>query len=327
MTGVRIWVLLALLMAGLAAAMAQNAPAPAGLSTLSFQGLERKYFHHRPPGATGAVPLVIGLHGLNQTVEGIRQTWTMDAIAEREGFAVLYPAGVGGRWSYDESRPVKLPGNGGLVDDVGFLNAILDKLVDEGSVDALRIYAAGISNGGLMAWTMACRMSERLAGVAPMLSGMLESQAEQCRPSRLVPLVVLAGTSDWLQPYDGAITEQFRLLSIPESLEFWRRPRGCTDYEVDMRDPHAAADPTRAVVINWMQCKVESPMRFYRIEGGGHALPTFAPANEKRRPHGGSFSQTIETAEELWTFFKAQRLQPSVPSIHRISHQPGSDGR
>jgi polyhydroxybutyrate depolymerase len=131
---------------------------------------------------------------------------------------------------------------------------------------------------------------------------------ERCKPKRLVPLVVLAGTADWMQPYDGAITAQFRLLSVPESLEFWRRQRGCTNYEVDMLPPHAPDDPTQAVVMDWTECKTQSPMRFYRIEGGGHALPTYEPANDKRKAHGGNFSQTLETAEELWKFFKAQRL-------------------
>lgn len=308
MTVIRVCILLASIFACVAPAAAQDAPTPPSLSTLSFQGMERKYLLHRPASAKGAVPLVIGLHGLNQKAERVRQTWTMDAIAEREGFAVLYPEAVGGRWSYDESRPVKLHGSDTLVDDVGFINAVLDKLVAEGSTDASRIYAAGLSNGGLMAWTMACAMSDRLAGVAPLISGMLEHQVETCKPKRLVPLVVLAGTSDWMQPYDGAITANFRLLSIPESLEFWRRQRGCTNYEVDMLDPREPTDPTRAVVMAWTECKDPSPLRFYRIEGGGHALPTFEVPDDKRNPHGGSFSQTIETAEELWTFFKAQRL-------------------
>jgi polyhydroxybutyrate depolymerase len=123
-----------------------------------------------------------------------------------------------------------------------------------------------------------------------------------------VPLVVLAGTSVWLQPNDGAITAEFRLLSVPESLAFWRRQRECTDLEVNMVEAREPKDPTRAVIIDWTSCKTASPLRFYRIEGGGHALPTFEAADDKRSPHGGSFSQTIETAEELWKFFKAQHL-------------------
>jgi polyhydroxybutyrate depolymerase len=308
MTGIRVWVLLASLFA-CPAVTAQDAPPPAGLSSISFQGVERKYLLRKPPAAKGAIPLIIALHGLNQTVEGVRRSLAIDALAERESFAVLYPMALGGRWSYDESRPVKLPEQGGLVDDVGFLNAILDQLIAEGGIDPSRIYAAGLSNGGLMAWTMACRMSERLAGVAALISGMLEHQVEQCKPKRLVPLVVIAGTEDWLQPYDGAITENFRLLSIPETLEFWRRQRGCVAYETTAVDPRDPSDPTRAVVMDWKDCKNPSALRFYRIEGGGHSLPSLEPVSQdKRSTHGGRHSHAIETADELWKFFQAQRL-------------------
>lgn len=314
MTGIRLWVLLASLLAGPVAVMAQDAaPSPAGLSTIPFQGVERAYLLHNPPAQKGAVPLVIALHGLNQAVEGVRRSLAMEPLADRENFAVLYPMALKGHWSFDESLPVRLPEKDERIDDVGFINAIVDKLLAEGSVDASRIYATGLSNGGLMAWTLACHMSERLAGVAPLISGMVDHQVEHCSPTRLVPLVVIAGTEDWMQPYDGVITEYFRLLSIPETLEFWRRQRGCTNYDVNMIDSREPSDQTRAMILDWTTCKSPSPQRFYRIEGGGHSLPSLEPvAGSKRSPHGGSHSQTIETAEELWKFFQAQRLEVST---------------
>jgi polyhydroxybutyrate depolymerase len=111
-----------------------------------------------------------------------------------------------------------------------------------------------------------------------------------------------------MQAYDGAMAEDFRLLSIPETLEFWRRMRGCAKHIVNEVPPHEKTDPTRAVLVEWTECKDPSPLRFYRIEGGGHSLPSFAPlSGGERRRHGGR-SQTIETAEELWKIFSATRL-------------------
>jgi polyhydroxybutyrate depolymerase len=162
---------------------------------------------------------------------------------------------------------------------------------------------AGVSNGGLMAWTMACAASDRIAAVAVLISGMIEHQAEQCHPKRLVPLVVIAGTDDWMQAYDGALAPEFRLMSIPDTLEFWRRLRGCVSKNVKAIPRHESTDPTAAVIVDWTECKDNSPQRFYRIEEGGHSLPSFAPLSKgERRRHGGR-SQAIETAEELWQFF------------------------
>lgn len=75
----------------------------------------------------------------------------MDILADKEGFAVLYPMGLSGRWAYSDNRPVKLPDGDGQVDDIGFLNSVLDKLIAERVVDASRIYLAGFSSGALMA--------------------------------------------------------------------------------------------------------------------------------------------------------------------------------
>jgi polyhydroxybutyrate depolymerase len=248
------------------------------------------------------VPLVIALHGLNESVADMRESWTMDAVADREGFDVLYPEALAGRWAYVDSRPVTLP-DGGLVDDIGFITALLDKLIADRVVDAAHVYVAGPSNGGLLAWTMACAASDRIAGVAPLITGMIERQIAQCHPKRLVPLVVIAGTDDWIQAYDGAMAPNFRLLSVPESLEFWRQLRGCGTWNVTELPAHEPRDPTLAVLVEWTTCKDPSPQRFYRIEGAGHSLPSFTPLSDREKRRHGGRSQTIETAEELWSFF------------------------
>jgi polyhydroxybutyrate depolymerase len=156
-----------------------------------------------------------------------------------------------------------------------------------------------------MAWTLACGMSGRIAGIAPMITGMIEQQVEQCHPVRLVPLMVLAGTDDWVQAYDGTMAPNFRLLSVPESLEFWRRLRGCRGLELYDVPPHEPLDPTAAVLVAWNDCRDPSPQRFYRIEGGGHSLPSFRPLTDREKRRHGGRSQTIETAEALWSFFRA----------------------
>jgi polyhydroxybutyrate depolymerase len=68
---------------------------------------------------------------------------------------------------------------------------LLDKLTEERVIDPEHVYVAGASNGGLMAWTIACEASDRIAAVAALISGMIERQAEQCHPKRLVMPVVV----------------------------------------------------------------------------------------------------------------------------------------
>ncbi len=203
-----LWLALAALLPGLAGpAFAQDED----LAVLIYQGTERIYTLHLPPDRRGPVPIVVALHGLDQRVADLRRYWTMDGVADREGFAVLYPQAVSGRWAYADTRPVSGP-DGRLVDDIGFIAALLDKLQADGVADPVHIFVVGESNGGLMAWTLACQMSGRLTGVASVITGMIERQAELCHPKRLTPLLVIAGTEDWTQAYDGAMGQGYRLM-------------------------------------------------------------------------------------------------------------------
>ena len=77
-----------------------------GPGTLVYQGVERHYVLHKPHEQKGAVPLVVALHGLDESVDELRQSWTMDRVADREGFDVLYPEALAGRWSYVDTRSV-----------------------------------------------------------------------------------------------------------------------------------------------------------------------------------------------------------------------------
>ncbi len=273
-------------------------------TTFTYQGIDRHYYLHQAPDRTRPVPLVLALHGLDEDVEGMRATWTMDSVADREGFDVLYPVSVTSRWSYVDTRPVLLPDGKDVVDDLGFMLALLDKLAADRITDPAHIFVAGRSNGALMSWTFACQASDQIAAAAPIVSAMIERQVELCHPKRLIPVAVIAGTDDWTQAYDGAVGENFRLLSIPETLEFWRQQRSCADLQITDIPPHVQSDPTAAVLVEWTRCRDASPLIFYRIEGGGHYMPSFRPMTEiEKRQHGGR-SQTIETAEVLWAFFK-----------------------
>jgi polyhydroxybutyrate depolymerase len=301
---------------GGAAARAQQA----GPGSITHQGIARHYELHLPHAGTAAPrPLVIALHGISngedwrRPVAWLRAWWSMDAVAEREGFAIVYPAALTGRWSYSAQRPVQLPGRDEVVDDSGFLAALIDRLVAGGVADPARVFVVGASRGGLMAWAMACGMSGRIAGAAPLITGMTDGQLEPCRPARLVPLLVIAGTNDRTQSYDGWLAPDFRLLSVPETMEFWRRLHGCTGQSgriLPHRDP---GDPTRVLRIDWTGCAAgDGRLRLLRIEGGGHQLPSFTPLPDPPR-WAGRQNRDIETAEEVWRFFADIAPTPPVP--------------
>jgi polyhydroxybutyrate depolymerase len=289
-----------------AVTVALSAPLGAAeIVKLAHQGVERTAVLHQPArGPSGPLPLVIALHGLGGTGESFRGYARLDAAADRDGFVVAYPDAIEGSWSY--GRPIVRPMpviNGETVDDIGFIRLLIDDLVSRGIADPARVYVTGISRGGLMAFTLACALADRIAAAAPLITGMTDHQREDCRRSRPVPIMVIAGTADQTQSFGGAQLANGRLLSVPETIDFWRLRYGCTGRDV-RRLPHRhQADRTQVMVLQWRGCQVD--LRLYRIEGGGHQLPSLAATNNPMSEEKfGRRNRDIETADEVWAFFK-----------------------
>lgn len=119
--------------------------------SLVVGGMTRAYLLHLPPQygqlAPGQrLPLLLALHGRLGDGAGLARLTHLSAIADQHGFAVVYPDGM--RRSWADGRGVT-PADRIGVDDVAFLAALMDTLTQQYALDPQRIYATGISNGGL----------------------------------------------------------------------------------------------------------------------------------------------------------------------------------
>jgi polyhydroxybutyrate depolymerase len=274
--------------------------------TLTHQGVERMATIYKPPGLPGGpAATVIGLYGRGQGVEHFRDWLHLDAAANREHFLVVYPDAIDKEWSY--GRPIvreMATVNGEPADDLGFIRRLIDDLIQTQRADPARIYVTGASRGGLMTYTIACALADRIAAAAPLIAGMTEYQREACKPAKPLPIVSVDGTNDTDLRYDGWMDPLGRLLSIPETMEYWRVQNGCTKQsgkDVQHRD---RADPTRIWLIDWTDCTTGAPVRLYRVNGGGHQVPSLSPNAETNQQHFGNRNHDIETADEVWSFFK-----------------------
>jgi polyhydroxybutyrate depolymerase len=300
-----------LVIAALSALGVDAAPLAASeVLKLMHQRVERSVTVYKPTAAQpGPLPVVIALHGLGGTGDGIRRSLRLDAAAEREGFIAVYPDAVNEAWSY--GRPVNQPMptvGGETVDDIGFVRLLIDDLAGRKIADPARIYVTGSSRGGLMSFTIACALTDRIAAAAPLITGMTEPQREDCKPARPVPIMVLAGTADRFQSFDGARGQQGRLLSVPETMNFWRQLHGCGRPEGRPLPHRNADDPTRVILVEWSDCKSGARIRSYRVVGGGHQLPsTEGAGNPMSEERFGPRNRDIETADEIWSYFKDYR--------------------
>jgi len=176
-------------------------------------GKTRGYFLHVPNNYSGQsnVPLIIDYHGYGGNGEGEKNWSGFDRQSESNGFIVAYPDGIGGTWNN------RVPPNPGGEDDIGFARAIFDDLSNQGCIDSKRIYAAGYSMGGGMAYASACRAADLFAAVVSSSFDFYEDQ--QCNPSRPISVLSFRGKSDPLALYDGSVGPPGRFIGAKRTLE------------------------------------------------------------------------------------------------------------
>lgn len=148
---------------------------------------------HRPVNVQPGAPLVIVLHGSGGTGAIARARSGWDAVADREGFVVAYPDGIGNSWNGGACcRPASVRG----IDDVGYLHQLVGQLAAEDGIDPRHVVAGGFSNGGIMAFAWACQRPGDLTGIAP-LAGLVLVPCAQPGP---VSVVAVYGSADTLVP-------------------------------------------------------------------------------------------------------------------------------
>lgn len=297
----------------------RNAPA-APVSQISMARPEgpRHYLRARSTQAiTGKRPLVIVLHGSGASARQVLgmafppsplSVWL--EIAEREQLIIIAPDGTKQRgvrpWNDGYAAITSNP----KVDDIGFINAIIDHAIAEDDVDPDRVYVMGVSKGGMLTYRIAAELAPRLAGFCTVLASMPVA-ATYAMPAIPLSALLVASTADPFIPYGGGkfpYTLWFSapMLAIESSTAIWRELASLPDTpEVAAVADNATDARTRAIRYTWGESGGALQVRLIKVEGGGHA----EPSRKKRYPglfnrFPGRQNADFEVAEEAWSFFK-----------------------
>ena len=269
--------------------------------TLKSGGDLRNYWLVSPEGIDRAkpAPLLLVLHGSAGSGEDMMTVTRrgFERLADKEKFIVVYPDALERRWN----------DQGGTVDDVAFLLAIVDKLVADGLVDKTRVFVTGISNGGMMAQRLACEQAERIAGIATVAGGLSEPLQATCKPTRPLPVLVIHGTEDPIVPWAGGAVAGFedfgKVLSARETAKFWAANNRCGDGGVIAAEPDRdPKDGTRVKMEVFASCPAGAAVKLAAVEGGGHTWPGGYQYLPER--FIGRTSQDVDANMLIWDFFK-----------------------
>jgi polyhydroxybutyrate depolymerase len=213
-------------------------------------------------------PTIIVLHGATMTAESTMRVSGFAEAAAAHDFTAVFPQGLRRQWN-DE----RVGGPGGP-DDVAFLSALVDRLVRDGVALPGHIYLAGISNGGMMSFTMACKAGSLFSGIGTVIVNMPAGIARCDLPQ--MPLVMINGTADPLVPYEGGgvgfMGGRGDVWSVKRTAELFIRRNGCKDHDEQMLPGRSSFDTTTTTRLTWSSCQSGKSVTLYKVNGGGHQI-------------------------------------------------------
>jgi polyhydroxybutyrate depolymerase len=287
--------------------------------SITAGGLKRTYLIHIPPSydLSKSVTLLIALHGGGGTGQNmVRLTrGGFDKISDAKGFIVVYPNGIEKHWndgrSEEEARYRSHKEN---IDDVGFISALIDSLVKKRNIDPNRVYVTGMSNGATMSYRLACELSGKIAGIAPVAGNIPRNLILSCFPTMPVSVLAINNVNDPLMPFAGGdVTGPYglkklgKVLSAQESLKFWVNIDNCTAVPVISFEPDAdPEDGTRIRKESYTNGKNGTEVILYVVEGGGHTWPGGYPYFSESVI--GKTSSDMNAVEVIWDFFEKHSL-------------------
>jgi len=269
------------------------------LNTLIHDDIERTYILHVPPSYDDgqAVPLVLDFHGGGGNADTQIKTSGFSELADEKGFIVAYPNGTGKR------EDKLLTWNGGTccayavtnqIDDVGFVRALITEVQSKYNIDPKRIYATGMSNGGIFSYRLACDASDIFAAIAPVAG---TQNYIRCDPSEPVSVIHFHGTEDGHVGYNGGAgpdsVVDVPFASVKESIDFWINRNQCAQTP----QTETFSDIQHDI---YSGCTNGTAVELYTIIGGKHAWPG---GNGPAWVRGDQPTLTISATEIMWDFF------------------------
>jgi len=267
--------------------------------SIDFEGRLRKHIVFLPNNYTGTTnfPLVIYLHSYGWTARRGMNYTSLNQVADTYDFIVVYPS-ASTNWNsgIGESPVWRTPD----VNDVGYINALIDTLSNNYSIDLERIYATGYSNGGFMAFKLACQLSHRIAAIASVSGVMSTNVAANCNPLRTMPVLQIHGSDDEWVPINGTTKWQ----SVDQTLTYWIDFNNCVKADTAILQDTDSTDGSTVEKISYTNCTDNSNVIQYEVINGGHTWPG---AGNPGYPAGRT-NQDFDAGVEIWNFFKDYKL-------------------
>jgi polyhydroxybutyrate depolymerase len=270
---------------------------------LNHQGLERAYRVHVPRAfqrSAAPMPLVMAFHGGggNMDIQATDRFYGLITQSERSNTLLVFPNG------YSRLPSGKLATwNAGIccgkardkqIDDVGFVRAVLDDVSQRLPVDPKRVFATGMSNGGMLTYRLACEMADRIQAIASVAG--TDGTGPGCHPSRPVPVLHIHAKDDDRVLFNGGSGSDSDthadFVSVPDTISKWVGLDACSPQARTVLEVPGARCEVHT------GCAGGAQVKLCVTDTGGHSWPGGV------KPRGGQAGSTaISANDEIWNFF------------------------
>lgn len=270
---------------------------PIGSSAWSMQsdGKDRTFRVYVPANleTNTPVPMVVMLHGGFGSGNQAEKAYNWDQLADKEGFVVLYPDGLRRTWNAGECCGFASKKN---IDDVGFILDVIDAVSERIAIDQTRVYATGISNGGMMSYRLACE-TDRFAAIAPVAATI----QVDCADPAPISVLHIHGLEDPLVRFDGEPGEGAANVdgpSVPEVMATWRAIDACGV---------PTSESEGVVTTEISSCAGGRTVELITVADAGHQWPgSIAKFTGSTVTRDNYPSDAMDATETIWQFFVAQ---------------------
>ncbi len=265
------------------------------IDSITFKGDLHRYTVHIPSSYAGSkyMPLVFGMHGYGWRMGAYMNVEKFWMKADTAGFLIVYPEGADSSW---DSGPFCCGRSSQLKrDDVGFIRALVDTLEKHYSIDKNRIYAAGVSNGGMMSNRLGAEAADVFAAVCGMAGPLELSSADTgVHPARPISVMDFHALNDSTIKYAGGNPPGAPAETL--AVAKWAQINGCTN------GPVLSAYNSQTTVKKWTRPNSPVEVILYTTQTGGHSFPpSYVPWHDT-----------------LWSFFQRHSLSEGTVAAFSI---------
>lgn len=257
--------------------------------TLLYDGQIRQYRIYVPSSyqGTNQVPLLFNFHGGSGNIASQIGIANMSAIADTATFIIVYPQALpdpndGGSTNWMHKAPT-------TVDDIFFVEAMIDTLKTEYMIDEDRVYACGYSNGGEFSFELACRLNHRIAAIGSVARSMYIETLNQCTPTHPTAIMTIHGTNDDYTGITWFGTTYY--ISLSDVNDYWSNYNNTDTTPTIVPLPNTnTTDGSTVERHSWNNGDGCVSVEHLKVINGGHDWP-------------GSFgNMDIDASEEIWNF-------------------------